>query len=249
MPSTPWNCDALPFVPGDVSASDCYNRMLLMQDEEDFEDEVNGCASVGNGVLVQNSLEVNTLPGPIERLVERAETNTQNACRFKCDPDLLSVAGALEASIRDWNKFCPNDIMNQLIVLFVRFDFIPDEARVIVCDCSRGIVDSLESQMGLLVDHPLAQGFWKVLRSRAFDLRPERIMQRWTIDEICASACCPGCGCEVTSNYCMAGRYANMNALTARWSCKDLKNGDVEFGELNECASSSMCAMKGSPST
>ena len=50
---------------------------------------------------------------------------------------------------------------------------------------------------------------------------PKMMMQRWTLDEICASACCPGCGCEVTSNYCMACRYANMNALTTRREIAD----------------------------
>ena len=104
---------------------------------------------------------------------------------------------------------------------------------MIVCDCARGIVDSLESQLGLRVTHPLVLGFWKVVRSRAGDLCPSWMMQRWTLDDICASACCPGCGCEVTSNYCMACRYANRNALITRREGAD-KEEDTESGEINK---------------
>jgi len=210
--------------------------LLDLQDEEDFEVEEECSSSCGNCVPVHfNSKEESVAPGPLERLVDRAETNAQNACRFDCDTGLFALAGELEANIRDWNKYNSNDIMRQIIILLVRFEFLPHEARMVVCDCARGIIDSLEAQLGLRVDHPLAQGFWKVLRSRAGEKCPIFMMKRWTLDEICAIACCPGCGCEVTSNYCMACRYANRNALTTRREVA-AKDELIESSELNACS-------------
>ena len=148
-------------------------------------DEEECSAPCGNGVPVQfNSEEESVAPGLLKRRVDRAETNAQNACRFDCDADLFAIAADLEANIRDWNKARPNNVMQQISVLFARLEFIPNDARKIVCDCARGIVDSLESQLGLHVAHPLVQGFWKVLRSRACDMCPRMMMQRWILDDM-----------------------------------------------------------------